>query len=114
MANEAEVYVKNVFTGSETINVKRLEQDKSVSLDVDVIKGASEQVQLSSPDVQLVVTAPEGKDTRDCLMRVTSDVDLDVINSRTDSTWTFQIIPNSLPPDQPTTVNVTIGQDEPD
>lgn len=114
MANEAEVNVKNVFTGSETINVKVKEQDDSISKDTDIAQNGEGSFQLLSTDVKLVITAPAGMDIRDCLLKVKTDVDLDVVHSRTDSNWTFKIIPNSLPPDQPTTVGVSVGQGEPD
>jgi hypothetical protein len=113
MANQADVNVKNVFS-DKTINVKRKLQDGSIDLEVNIAQNSEEQVQLPSPDVSLIISAPDGMDLCDCLLKAKTDVDLETKHSRTDGNWTFNIIPNQLPPDTPTTMNVTVGHDEPD
>ncbi len=116
MANRADVYVKNKLTGSiqGNINVIRKLPDGSSDLDVTITYGNEEMVHLSTPDVSLLIYAPQGVDTRDCPVKVKSDVDLAVACSRTDSNWTMNIVPNELGPITPTTVNVDLGEDEPE
>lgn len=114
MANNAYVNVKNVFSDNVTVNVTCRLQDGTIDQDVDILQNETKQVQLASPEVTLVLKAPEGMDLRDCLLKVKTDVDVETIHSRTDSNWAFKIIPNTIPPDIPTTMNVTVGHDEPD
>ncbi len=114
MANKADVNVKNVFNTNVMLHLKRQLQDGSSDLEINVAQGEVKMVQLPDPNVSMVIQAPEGMDLRDCLIKVKSDVDLDVQHSRTLSYWTLKIIPNDLPPDVPTSVNVVIGQDEPE
>ena len=114
MANRADVNVKNCFTDNVDLNVVRKLSDGSTDLNSTITDGNEEQIHLPSTDVSLVVTAPNGFEIKNCPVHVKSDVDLDISKSRTDSNWTFQIVPNTLPPDIPTTVNVEIGPDEPD
>lgn len=114
MANNANVNVENVFSDNVTINVNRVLQDGSSDLIETVAQNEARQIQLPSTDVKLMITAPQGMDLCDCHAKVQTDVDLGKTYSRTDGTWTLQIIPNNLPPDVPTTVNVTVGQEDPD
>lgn len=114
MANNASVNVENVFSDSVTINVQRMLQDGSVDLNVTIPQNEARQINLPNTDVKLVIAAPQGMDLCNCNLKVQTDVDLDNNYSRTDGTWTLQIIPNNLPPDVPTTVNVTVGQEDPD
>lgn len=114
MANQADVNVKNAFSDNVTINVKRLLQNGTSDLEVNLEKGEAQEINLPSTDVKLVVTLPGEVDLRTCFLTVKTDVDLETIHSRTESKWTTRIIPNELSPDTPTTVNYTVGQDEPD
>jgi hypothetical protein len=114
MANNADVNVENVFSNAVTINVKRVLQNGASDREDNIVQNEAKQVPLPSPDVKLVIQVPEGMDLRNCVLKVKADVDLETKHSRTDSNWTLKIIPNDLPPDVPTTVNVTVGQDEPD
>lgn len=107
MANRADAYVKNVLTGN--INVMRKLPDGTIDLEVSVAPGIEEMVPLPSPEISLVVNAPSGMDIKYCRMNVKSDVDLAVACSRTNSNWAMNIIPNDLPPDIPTTLNVEVG-----
>ena len=114
MANNADVTVKNVFSDNVTVNVKRRLQDGTIDQEVNIAQNEAEQVHLPSPEVALVITVPGGMDLRDCLLKVKTDVDVENIHSMTDGNWTLKIIPNDLPPEVPTTMNVSVGQDEPD
>ena len=114
MINQADVNVKNAFTNDVTINLKRLLKDETVDLQDTIPQGELKNVNLADTDVRLELTLPEEIDLRDCLLKIKTDVDINTICSRTNHSWTIRIIPNDLPPDTPTTVNVTVGQDEPD
>lgn len=108
MANKADAYVKNGFTAGN-INAIRKLPDGSNDLEVPVAPGIEEMVHLPSTEVSLVINAPTGMDTRYCRLNMNSDVDLAISSSRTNSNWTINIIPNDLPPDAPTTLNVEVG-----
>lgn len=107
MANKADAYVRNVLT--DNINVLRKLPDGTIDLNVSVAPGIDEMINLPSPEVSLIVNAPIGMDIKYCRMNVISDVDLALACSRTDSNWAINIIPNDLPPDIPTTLNVEVG-----
>ncbi len=108
MANRADAYVKNVFkTGN--INVIRKLPDGSSDLEVTVEPGTVEMVHLPSPEVTLFIIAPTAMDIKYCRINMKSDVDLAMSCSRTNSNWAIKIIPNDLPPDAPTTLNVEVG-----
>lgn len=112
MADRADFYVKNAVTGD--IRINRLLPDGSSDLDIAIANGAEEIVHLPGPEVSLRISAPEGIDIREHPFKVKSDVDLAVSHSRSGSTWTLKIDANDLPPDAPTTVNVSVGEPEPD
>jgi len=112
MAEQADAYVKNEFT-TKTIAVIRNLAGGGSDPEVPITCAEQEQFYLGGTDVSLTIKAPEGMDTKECIFKVQSDVDLDVSYSRTNSNWTLKIVPNSLPPDTPTTVNVNLGEIEP-
>jgi hypothetical protein len=111
MADRADFYVRNVL--ADDINVIRKLPDGSIDLETDIASGDEEMIPLQGTDVSLIINAPEGMDIKDCPVKVKSDVDLDVSCSRTDSNWNVKIVPNDLPPDTPTSVNMTMGDDGP-
>ncbi len=112
MASQAEVIVKNKLNVGG-LNVNRKIENGPIDYNTTIAIGANENIPLLSTDVQLVINTPEGRDTKECLLKLRSSVDMAVTFSRTNSNWTFQIIPNSLPPDIPLAVNISVGEDEP-
>lgn len=107
MADRADAYVKNGLT--DNINVIRKLPDGSNDFEVTVKSAAEEMVPLLSPEVSLVINAPTGIDIKGYPVKIKSDVDLAVTCSRTHSNWAIKIIPNDLPPDSPTTLNVEVS-----
>lgn len=116
MANRADVYVRNKLTGVNQgdIIVTRKLPDGSSDINVTIAYEAEEMVHLPAPEVSLLINAPQGVDTRACPFKVKSDVDLSVACSRTDSRWAINIVANELDPITPTTVNVDLGENEPE
>jgi len=112
MADQAYVYVKNNLTGG--INATRMLPNGSAASATTISSTNREKITLLGPDEWVVITAPAGVDTKNCVISVKSDVDLDTLHSRTESNWTIKIVPNELPPDTPTDVNITLGEDEPE
>jgi len=112
MAEQAEVYVRNLLPGD--INVIRKFPDGSSDLTKTIAEGNKERFPLPNPEVFLVIDAPQGVDTKDCFIKASSGIDLAVSCSRTDSNWKIQIDPNNLSPEVPTTVNVNVGENEPE
>jgi hypothetical protein len=112
MADQAYVYVRNNLTGS--INATRMLPDGSTASTTTINNANREKITLLGPEEWVVVTAPAGVDTKNCIISVKSDVDLETLSSRSDSNWTIKIVPNELPPDTPTDVNITLGEDEPE
>lgn len=116
MANKADVYIKNAL--KDSVNLIRKTPDGDPDFDAVIKKKVEkkihqEKVYLGSPEALLVISAPKDKDTKGCPITVESDVDLSISYSRTDSNWTVHIIPNDLPPDTPTSVNITLGPEGP-
>lgn len=115
MANRADVYVKHNLTSNQgDINVTRKLSDGSNDVALTIAYGGEEMVHLPTPEESLLISAPQGVDTRVCDFKVKSDVDLAVACSRTDSTWAINIVPNELDPITPTTVNIDLCDDEPE
>jgi hypothetical protein len=112
MADQAYVYVKNNLTGS--IDATRMLPDGSEASTTTIANANREKITLLGLEEWIVIAAPAGVDTKDCVISIKSDVDLDTLLSRTDSKWTIKIVPNELPPDTPTDVNITLGEDEPE
>lgn len=111
MVETADVLVKNLLR--EEVKVSRKSPDGGIDLNATIAWNEREKVTLQTPDVSLIIAAPEGMDTRICPIKVQSDVDLIINYSRSSSLWQMRIDPNDLPPQVPTTVNVNIGEDEP-
>ena len=111
MADQADVYVKNNFTG--TIDAVRYLGSGASDLEITIPSGSEERILLSGTDTYIVIKAPTGVDTKFHWGKLKADLDMTMTFSRTDSTWKVQIVPNSLPPEVPTTVNIRLGDDEP-
>ena len=112
MADQAYVYIRNNLTGS--IEATCMLPDGSAASTATISKANREKITLLGLEEWVLITAPAGIDTKDCVISVKSDVDLDTLHSRTDSNWTIKIVPNELPPTTPTDVNITLGEDEPE
>jgi len=108
MAEQADVFVTNSFQSD--IVVTRVLPDKS-RVDTTIANGNEEKFPLMVPEESLIINAPDGKDERLYIVVRSSIIDLHVRYSTTK--WTTRIIPNDLPPEVPTTVNVNVGQDPP-
>jgi len=113
MADRADVTVTNVFpeTGN-SINVAR-KVEETIDFETTIPVNGEEMINLPGPEASLIIHAPDGVDIKERKIHVHSDVDLAVTCSRTASTWTLAIIQNDLPPDVPTTINVSVGDLEP-
>jgi hypothetical protein len=114
MAENAEVIVKNRLRVEGDVKVSRKLPDGKTDFNAAIAWHKKGKVVLPDPDVSLIIAAPAGMDTRDCPITVLSDVDLIINYSRSKSFWQMRIDPNDLPPQVPTTVNVNIGEDEPE
>ena len=107
MANRADVYIYNGEAGN--LSACHKFPDGSSGMEVVIDYKNEVMIPLQGTDVTMVVNAPVGVDIKDCPIRLKADVDLAITYSRTNSNWAFQIIPNDLPTDSPTTVNIDIG-----
>ena len=107
MAEQADVFVKNKFESERDIVVTRVLPDESRE-DTIIANGDEEKFPLLVAEESLIINAPDGADTENLHLIVRSSIiDLKVTHSSTN--WTLQIIPNDLPPEVPTTVNITPG-----
>ena len=112
MPNSANAYVRNEW--KEGIDVTRMIDADTSDFNATIDLQNEEMIHLANPEVSLVISAAEGLAVKNCPLQVRSDVDLKILYSRTDSNWTINIIPNDLPEDIPTTMNVTLGKEEPE
>lgn len=111
MADQANAYVKNVF--AEDIQVFRQLADGTTDLSVTIGSGMEDMVYLGGTDVALLVNAPEGVNTEGCFFSMRPDLELAVSCYRTNAQWRVKLAPNEAPPNNPTTLNITVGVDEP-
>ncbi len=112
MAERADVYVRNTL--KENIKVQRSLSGGGRDSEQAVPGGKKGRIQLSNPEVGMMIETPGREETKNCFIKMRSDVDLDVSYSRTRSRWLFKISPNDLPPDAPTSVTVEVGEEETD
>jgi hypothetical protein len=117
MAEKAEFYVKKSFKDGfqgfkDGFQVVRKLQDGIEDINRTCTLSDEEMVPISDAETSLVIKAPPGTDLKECWVKVRADVDLSIVLSRSNAYWAFKIIPGSSPPEAPTTVNVTIGEDE--
>ena len=104
MAEQADVYVENTFD-SDIVVTRILDAS---SEDTTIVSGEEEKFPLLVSEESLIINAPDGKDTENLHIIVRSSIiDLKVRHSTT--RWTLRIIANDLPPEVPTTVNVSVG-----
>jgi hypothetical protein len=107
MAEQADVFVKNKFENERDIVVTRVLPDES-RVNTTIAYGNEEKFPSLVPEESLIINVPDGEDTKNWPIVVRSSIiDLKVTHSSTN--WTFRIIPNDLPPEVPTTVNITPG-----
>jgi hypothetical protein len=109
MAEQADVYVKNSFKSD--IVVTRVLPDES-SEDTTIASGNEEKFPLLVSEELLIINVPHGEDTKDWSIVVRSSI-IDLKVGQSSTNWTLRIMPNDLPPEVPTTVNVDVGQDPP-
>jgi hypothetical protein len=112
MANRADVLVKNKVQGKD-VKVERILPD---NLDYETIltSNGQEEINMEDTNVELVINAPGGIDPKLFGVSLDSAVDMEMRYSRTDGNWTFKIVPNQLDPEVPTTVNIEIGDLQPE
>lgn len=110
MAEQADVYVKNDLTGA--IGAVRYLVGGGSDLDITIASGIKEKIFLPEPGVLLAITPPNGNGTEGYSFDVTADESI-ISWSTESSRWTVEIIDNSVPPEVPTTVNITVGTDGP-
>jgi hypothetical protein len=116
MANPANVLVRNETdeTKGETIKVTRKQPDGTPDYETVLSPGQQEEIQLQSPDLSLVIDAPEGKDAVLYLVKVdAATTDLEQQYSRNNGNWTFKVFPDQ-DGEIPTTVNISVGNTEPE
>lgn len=113
MINNARVKVINAFP-DKSIRVLRKPTKSTSDFKKSLKKNSFEIIDLQSLNVSLVIHAPDKMDIKKCQMQVDAAVDLEVHYSRSDSTWTFKIAPNDLEPEIPTTVNISVGDIQPE
>ena len=114
MADQADVLVKNQFP-AQSVNVRRqLVSDGTTDYETVLSGDTQEQIVLPGPETAMLIQAPNGLDLKDCQIKLDCALDVEVTVSRTNSNWRMRIIPNDIPPEVPTTINVSIGDVEPE
>lgn len=114
MADQANVYVKNNSTLTGDITALRILPDGSQGGSTTIGFGVKEKITLLGLDEKILINATSGGDLTTCYVAVRSDVDVQVKHSAEAPNWTIQIVPNTAPPNTPTTTNVSVGDDEPE
>ena len=110
MAEQVDVYVKNVFTGywAGDIRAKRKLPGGSIDIDVAIAPGNEEKILLPEPGVLVVITPPGTLDPEICPFAVTKNEELVEWEALSDQ-WTVHISDNDAVPEVPLDVNVEVG-----
>lgn len=111
MAEQADVYIRNNF--EEAIHAVRYLGSGASDLEFTIASQDVETVHLYGTDVYLIINAPSGMDIKYGNLTVRTDIELVVSCSRIDSHWKIHLVPNNFPPETPTTVYITLGEDAP-
>ena len=106
MADQADVYVKNNLTAPIGV-VRYCLPGGNGDLDISVAGGNEEMIYLVRSQTYMTVKLPSGMHTEDCPFSVSNEELLGW--STMDNHWTVEIIPNNVPPNSPTTVNIDLG-----
>lgn len=114
MASQTDVKVRNKINSSVTLNVALKLADGTLHPQEPVAFDDFVRVFLSEPNDSLVITAPEGVDTKTYYCAVTSELDMNTAYSRTNNSWTINTVDSDFPVNVPTTTNVTLAEEEPE
>jgi hypothetical protein len=114
MANQAKFRINNKSETSIDVQAKRILPDGNSDIEKTIAQYDSKEIDLPSTDVSLVIDIPGVTDTKLYYLKAKSDVDLEILCSRTNANWIIKIVPNELPTGIPTTVNVDLGEDPPE
>jgi hypothetical protein len=112
MISKADVIVRNQW--DYVVDVTRMLLDETSDTYNTIAPQNEDTINLPSLTTSLVITPPDGQNIKECPIQVKSDVDLQLLYSRSNKKWTIKILPNDLPVDIPTTMNVTVGIEEPE
>jgi hypothetical protein len=102
MANEAHVTIKNGLTEGD------VKANWNGNVYEHIEPGMEQEILVFKLGHYLYVTPPAGKP-----VKFTATIDLDLTYLAMTSTWLIEIRPNSIPDEGPTTVNVTVGDENP-
>lgn len=114
MAEQAYVYIKNKLTAAGSIHVFHKLPDGSEASNCLIDNASQERIILIGTEEWIEINAPEGMDSTKCWAAVKSDADASISYSWESPNWTIRIVPNTASPNTPTTMNVTVGDDEPE
>jgi len=108
MAEEADVFIKNRI--GEQITVTRTYQGGSTP--TPIADENEEGFLKLVPEQSLVIEIPKERDMNENPLIITTRITDLRVSCSTDATvnrWVITIFPNDLPPEVPTTVNITAG-----
>ena len=117
MAEQANVLVRNKIQnqteGQDVVTVIR-EYLGNDDFTTQLARNSEEAIVLQDTDVSLVIKAPSGIDSKLFRVNIDASVDVDMKYCREEGNWKFNLPSNSELPEVPTTVNIEIGDSEPD
>lgn len=112
MINKADVFVRNEWVDGVEVT-RMIHQDETSDLNITIARQNEEKIILPSLTTSLIINAPAGHDIKNCPIEMKSDVDMELLYSRTHHRLTIKVLPNDLTEEIPTTMNVTLGEEEP-
>ncbi|MCK4761656.1 MAG: hypothetical protein KAW12_05605 [Candidatus Aminicenantes bacterium] len=118
MIEQANVFIKNKFVecSPKDIQVTLKRADGSDESQTTIASGQTgNPILLKNLMVSLVIKAPDAlEEIKRADIQVWSGADMSVVSSSAGEKWkwTLKLLPNDLPPEVPTTVNVTVGDGE--
>lgn len=114
MTDQAYVFVNNKLDRTGSISVIRKLPNGDDASESTIGNGDQEKITLLGLDEWVVINAPEEMDPATCYVAVKSEVDVNISYCWEAPNWTIKIAPNNSPANTPTTMNVSVGDDEPE
>jgi hypothetical protein len=113
MANSAEILFMHRKKDINTVNAYRLMDDGTIDSGKEMLFGEDWKVYLPGPEARAVMECLDSPITDDIRWQAEDGLKLSISVSESKKRWELKIVPDDNEPPAPTTVNVSLGEDEP-
>lgn len=114
MADSADILFKHKKKDIGKVKVFRLLDDGSFDCGKELLFGDEWKIILTGPETVFVIECLDSPVTDDIIVQGDAGLTLSQTASDSKKRWELSIVPDNEQPEAPTTVNVSLGEDEPD